>query len=92
MSDDLFEAFGDDDIFEEEEETAQAAEGEEQNRTFIIAVAALGGLLLCALIAFGVWAFVLNRPQPADVLPTDTPMPTADVAEELTATAESVAA
>ncbi|MGC9348754.1 MAG: hypothetical protein ACP5JG_11490, partial [Anaerolineae bacterium] len=30
--------------------------------------------------------------QPADVVPTDTPVPTADVAEELTATAESVAA
>jgi cytoskeletal protein RodZ len=90
MSDDLFEGFGDDDLFEEEEETTQEAEG--QNRTFIIAVAALGGLLLCSLIAFGVWAFVLNRPQPADVAPTETPIPTEDVSAELTATAESVAA
>jgi cytoskeletal protein RodZ len=90
MSDDVFEAFGDDDIFAEEEEQEQP-EGEGQNRTFIIAVAVLGGLLLCALASFGVWALVLNKPQEAAPAPTemvatptmeevvvetDTPMPT----------------
>lgn len=70
MSDDVFEAFGDDDIFAEEEETEQP-EGEGQNRTFIIAVAVLGGLLVCALISFGVWALVLNRPRQAAPPPTE---------------------
>jgi cytoskeletal protein RodZ len=90
--DDLFDAFGGDDIYEDDEEMTETVEGEGQNRTFIIAVAVLGGLLVCALIAFGVWAFVLNRPQPAQVTPTETPTPTADVAVEMTETAESVAA
>lgn len=77
MSDDVFEAFGDDDIFAEEEEPEQP-EGEGQNRTFIIAVAVLGGLLVCALISFGVWALVLNRPRqvappPTEVVATATP-------------------
>lgn len=70
MSDDVFEAFGDDDIFAEEDEQEQP-EGEGQNRTFIIAVAVLGGLLVCSLIAFGVWALFLNRPRPAVPEPTE---------------------
>jgi hypothetical protein len=70
MSDDVFEAFGDDDIFAEDEDLEQP-EGEDQNRTFIIAVAVLGGLLLCALAAFGVWAFVLNGPREAAPPPTE---------------------
>jgi len=65
MSNDTFDAFGGDDIFAEEEEEQQQPEGEGQNRTFIVAVAVLGGLLLVALIAFGVWALVLNKPQQA---------------------------
>jgi len=66
MSDNVFDAFGGDDIFaEDEEEEEQQPEGEGQNRTFIIAVAVLGGLLVCALISFGVWALVLNKPQQA---------------------------
>jgi hypothetical protein len=90
MSDDVFETFGDDDIFADEEETEEP-EGEGQNRTFIIAVAVLGGLLVCALVAFGVWALFLNKPrqaappltevvatvtQEAVVEETDTPVPT----------------
>ncbi len=76
MSDDVFEAFGDDDIFSEEEEPKP--EGDGQNRAFIIAVAILGGLLVCALASFAVWALVLSRPQEAipDVLEpivTETP-------------------
>jgi cytoskeletal protein RodZ len=71
MSDDVFEAFGDDDIFSEEEVTPQQTEAQGQNRLFIIAVAILGGLLVCSLISFGVWALVLNRPQEAAPPPTE---------------------
>ena len=81
MSDDLFESFGDEDLFadEDEEELSEEAEGEGQNRTFIIAVAVLGGLLICALAAFGVWAFVINPRQAYNqaseaLSPTETPM------------------
>ncbi len=66
MSDDVFGTLGDDDILEEEEQKPKTAAGDGQNRTFIIAVAVLGGLLVCALLSFGVWALVLNRPQEAD--------------------------
>jgi hypothetical protein len=63
MSDDLFEAFGGDDIFSDDDEPTQA-EGEGQNnKTFIIAVAALSGLLVCAIGAFMVWALFLNNPR-----------------------------
>ncbi len=91
MSDDVFEAFGGDDIYTEEE-APNEPEGGDQNRVFIIAVAALGGLLVCALIAFGVWALVLNRPQEAQ--PTEeAPTPTAmlEVVVEDTPTPESAA-
>lgn len=61
MSDDLFsDTFGGDNLFEDEEEQQEKAAGEGQNRTFLIAVAVLGGLLACALIAFGVWVLVIN--------------------------------
>ncbi len=66
MSDDVFGTLGDDDILEEEEQKPKTAAGDGQNRTFIIAVAVLGGLLVCALLSFGVWALVLNRPQEAE--------------------------
>jgi hypothetical protein len=70
MSDDLFESFGSEDLFEEESENEP--EGESQNRTFIIAVAALGGLLIISLILFGVWAFVINPRMQANLQPTET--------------------
>lgn len=90
MSDDVFEAFGDDDIFAEDEDLEQP-EGEGQNRTFIIAVAVLGGLLLCALAAFGVWAFVLNGPREAAPAPTEVVVtPTVEV-EEVVAETETPA-
>lgn len=90
MSDDLFDTFGGD--FEEEEEVEQVVAADGSNRTFIIAVAVLGGLLVCSLIAFGVWAFILNRPQPADEAPTDVPAAAAELEAEATATAEWLAA
>lgn len=65
MSDDVFDAIGGDDTFVEDEEEQQP-EGEGRNRTFIVAVAVMGGLLVCALISFGVWALVLNKPQQAE--------------------------
>jgi hypothetical protein len=71
MSDNMFESFGSDDLFEEEEKENQP-EGEGQNKTFIIAVAALGGLLIITLILFGVWAFVINPRMQANLQPTET--------------------
>ncbi len=60
MSDDLFETLGANSaVFEEEEEQPQDT-GEKQNKTFLIAVGIMGGLLVLALIAFGVWALVIN--------------------------------
>lgn len=96
MSDDLFESFGDEDLFldEEEEEISGEAEGEGQNRTFIIAVAVLGGLLVCALAAFGVWAFVINprqaRNQADEALPSPTVTPTLEEVVEETPTTEAL--
>lgn len=61
MSDDLFDTLGADSaLFEEEEEQPEQDTGENQNKTFLIAVAIMGGLLVLALIAFGVWALVIN--------------------------------
>ena len=71
MSDELFESFGSDDLFEEEE-TENQPEGEGQNKIFIIAVAALGALLVISLILFGVWAFVINPRMQANMQPTET--------------------
>ncbi len=59
MSDDLFDTLGTDVAFEEEEEQPEDT-GEKQNKTFLIAVAIMGGLLVLALVAFGVWALVIN--------------------------------
>jgi hypothetical protein len=78
MSDNLFDTFGEESYFPEEEEGAtEVAEGEGQNRTFLIAVAVLGGLLVCAIGAFMVWALVINprmqaQQQAAAGLPTPT--------------------
>ena len=87
MSDDIFEAFGDEDTYQEEEAEAQVDQVQGQNRVFIIAVAVLGGLLVCALISFGVWALVLNRPQQAAPPPTEVAAsPTAEMVVEATST------
>jgi hypothetical protein len=83
MSDDLFEAFGGDDVFSDDDEPTQA-EGEGQNnRTFIIAVAALSGLLVCAIGAFMVWALFLNNPRQVAEAPILEPIetPTLEVVE-----------
>jgi hypothetical protein len=89
MSDDVFEAFGDDDIFAEDEEELKEAEGEGSNRVFIIAVAVLGGLLVCALISFGVWALVINPRQQAQQQVSEA-VPTATATLEPTATEEVI--
>ncbi len=88
MSDDLFESFGSDDLFEEEE-TENQPEGEGQNKTFIIAVAALGGLLVIALIMFGVWAFVINPRMQASPQPTETVVIVEETSEVVDAAVES---
>jgi len=49
---------GDRELYVEEEEAAAAERG--TNRTFIILVSALGGLLALGICAFVAWAFVLN--------------------------------
>jgi hypothetical protein len=94
MSDDLFESFGSDDLFEDEE-TENEPEGEGQNKTFIIAVAALGGLLVITLILFGVWAFVINPRMQANLQPVgdvtvveETPIEQTSMSGEDTGTVE----
>jgi len=62
----------------EEPVEAEAEEaGERQNRTFIILVAVMGGLLLIGIIAFCVWMFVVGRGVltggQAAIQPTATP-------------------
>ncbi len=47
-------------LFPEEMEEEEAVAEEGANRTFIILVGALGGLLAMGLCMFAVWAFVIN--------------------------------
>lgn len=92
MSDDVFETLGDDDNFAEDEQQSKTSAGDSQNRTFIIAVAVLGGLLVCALISFGVWALVLNRPQEAKSrIGEGTEASLVEVVEDATAMPEPLA-
>lgn len=65
MADDLRDTFGDDVFMDAEEETPEEEDGEKKNRTFLIGVAALGGLLLLAIAAFVVWAMIINPRQTA---------------------------
>ncbi|OQY24664.1 MAG: hypothetical protein DRI77_02595 [Chloroflexi bacterium] len=51
-------------LFPDEEEEVVAEEG--ANRTFIILVGALGGLLAVGICMFAVWAFVINPRMTAD--------------------------
>ena len=53
-------------LFPDEEEEAIEEEG--ANRTFIILVGALGGLLAVGLCMFAIWAFVINPRTAADRL------------------------
>lgn len=87
--------FEDMDLELEEPVEAEAEEaGERQNRTFIILVAAMGGLLLIGIIAFCVWLFTVGRGVifggPAAVAPTATPEEVVAAVE--TATAEAALA
>jgi hypothetical protein len=62
------------DLLMEEEEIA--GEGERQNRTFILLVAGMGGLLLIGIVAFCIWAAVFGpRMMGGQVAlpPTETP-------------------
>ncbi len=76
------------------EEEAEEA-GERQNRTFIILVAAMGGLLLIGIIAFCVWLLTVGRGVifggQAAGAPTATPEEAVMAAAE-TATAEAALA
>lgn len=65
MADDLRDTFGDDAFMDAEEEVTEEEGGEKKNRTFLIGVGLLGGLLLLAIAAFVVWAMVLNPRQAA---------------------------
>lgn len=79
-----------------EEEPVEEAEeaGERQNRTFIILVAVMGGLLLIGIVLFCVWLFTVGRGVifggRAAVAPTATPEEAVIAAE--TATAEAMLA
>ena len=80
----------------EEPVEAEAEEaGERQNRTFIILVAVMGGLLLIGILAFCVWMFVVGRGVltggRAAIPPTATPEEAVIAAAE-TATAEAALA
>lgn len=77
------------------EEEAEEA-GERRNRTFIILVAVMGGLLLIGIIAFCVWLLTVGRGimlgGRAAVPPPATPGEAVMVAETATATAEAALA
>jgi hypothetical protein len=73
------------------EDLEEDVEGDErQNRTFIILVAVMGGLLLVGIVAFCAWALlvggILGGSRTAELPPSETPVEVAD----LTATAESM--
>ena len=56
MADDLYDAFGDGDVyFEEEEEGGETVEGEGQNRLFLIIAGGMALMLLCTLGLFAWW-------------------------------------
>lgn len=78
---------------EEPVEEAEEA-GERQNRTFIILVAIMGGLLLIGILAFCAWMFMVGRGvlfgRQAAAPPTNTPE-TVIAAEMETATAAALA-
>lgn len=98
MADDLYDAFGDDDIFmDEEEDIVEEAEietdAEGQNRTFMIAVGVLGGLLVLAMVGAAVFFLVINPGRQAQPLPpgVDESPTTELLAADITATAVAVA-
>ncbi|MGC9396628.1 MAG: hypothetical protein ACP5J4_17425 [Anaerolineae bacterium] len=82
MADDLFDTLGSDSLFEDEEEELEQDTGEQQNKTFLIAVIVMGGLLALALITFAVWALVINprmQAQQQAALGVATEAPTLEV-------------
>ncbi|MBN1262243.1 MAG: hypothetical protein JXB35_16310 [Anaerolineae bacterium] len=93
MPDDLRDAFGDDVFLETEDEAIEEETGERQNRTFLIALAVLGGLLFCAIAAFIVWAAVINPRQQAQLTSSNEAIlatnEAIEIAMAMTATAES---
>jgi cytoskeletal protein RodZ len=82
--------YPEEDLYEGEEEVA--VEGEGSNRTFIILVGALGGLLALAVCVFAVWAFVLNPRANEEIRAGNHAIETANAATITAATAEAVAA
>ena len=56
---DNLDLYADEELYEDEEEEALEEE-EGSNRTFIILVASLGGLLAATVCIFVVWALVIN--------------------------------
>jgi hypothetical protein len=56
--------YPDEELYEDED--VEALEDEGSNRTFIILVGALGGLLAVAICVFVVWAFVINPRMSSD--------------------------
>ncbi len=80
----------------EEPVEAEAEEaGERQNRTFIILVAVMGGLLLIGILAFCIWMFTIGRGVLTGgqaAIPPTAPPEEAVIAAAETATAEAALA
>ncbi len=79
MSDDLRDPFDDEMFLEPVDEMDETMEVEEDgvesgNRTFIIAVSVLGGLLVLAIAAFLAWAIFLNPQRQAAPPVTENPV------------------
>jgi len=80
---------------EEPVETEAEEASERQNRTFIILVAIMGGLLLIGILAFCVWMFTVGRGVLTGgraAIPPTAPSDAAAIAAAATATAEAALA
>jgi len=89
-------ALDDFDFFEEEEEEQEpepeAGDSEKPNRTFIILVGALGGLLAIGICAFAIWMIVVAPRMRQDVAASNQAIEATNEAVRATTTAMAVAA
>lgn len=88
MADDLYDAFGDGDVYfdEEGEEGADVAEGEGQNRMFLFIAGGMALVTVCAIVFGVLWATMLSPAARQRVLDAQL---AASVTETPTAVVES---